>query len=172
MTKHFKIITDPNLALEIADKALSKVYTKNNNIALFKDINPEYIKKFSYNVATNAKGFEDYHIVGFYDDDELVGAMLFSEGAPWYNPNCVVFNEEFTVSFKEGSGIARRVADFLKKCLMNGLCTFIQTGSINDWCAPILYNTYTKLGFHTYNQYYLSKKDILEWASSAKLQNP
>lgn len=156
--KSIKIINDPDIALKIADKAIELIVYNPKNISVITNADTDYIKGFIKAVALGH--IEEYFIIGFLDDDEIVGACLLSQGNPWYDPNLVILNEEFTVSFKKGAGIARRLSEYLKEQLKEGNADFIQTGSVNDWCAPMLKNSYKKAGFHIYNQYYLSKEDL------------
>lgn len=153
-----KHIKDPEEAVRIADKAISLIVDHPKNLSIIKNANKDYIRSFIREVAEGK--IEDYFVIGFFDDDELVGACLLSIGNPWYDPTLRIINEEFTVSFKRGAGIARSLSKLLKGALDNDLADFVQTGSVNDWCAPMLKNTYKGEGFHIYNQYYLSKEDL------------
>lgn len=156
--KTSRLITDLDVAREAIDKAMALIVDNPSNLKIIKDADKDYIRRFIFDVVSDK--IEEYVLVGFYDDEELVGACLLSCGNPWYDPNLRIINEEFTVSFKRGAGIARRLSELLKHFLEEGVADFVQTGSVNDWCAPMLKNTYKKEGFHIYNQYYLSKEDL------------
>ena len=162
-----KRIKDPKVAAEIVEKALNLIVDNPNNLSIIKNANKDYIRNFIQNVVTGK--ITEYFLIGFYDNydeenEELVGACLLSTGNPWYDPNLLIVNEEFTVSFKKGAGIARRLSEYLKDILnYSDDVSFVQTGSVNDWCAPMLRNSYKKAGFHIYNQYYLSKEDLNEF---------
>lgn len=156
--KNIKVINDPNTALTIADKAIELIVDNPKNISVIRNADKDYIRNFV--MAVSVGEIPEYIIIGFYDDEELVGACLLSQGNPWYDPNIRILNEEFTISFKRGAGIARRLAAMMTEYLKQGHAEFVQTGSVNDWCAPMLKNSYKKAGFHIYNQYYLSKEDL------------
>lgn len=152
-----KIVRDPKQALFIANKAIDLIVNHEGNSPVVTGADPDYIRKFIVKEAIDEDS--DYYVIGFYDDDELVGACLLVRGSPWYNPNLNLIDECFTISFKRGAGIAHRLSKFLKEQLKEGF-DYVQTGSFNPWCAALLKNAYKKEGFHIYNQYFLSKEDI------------
>lgn len=158
--KTIKVITDQEEALEIANKAIDLIVNRKDNSPVVTGADPSYIREFIVNEISKYP-YSEFRLLGFYDDnDELEGACLLTEGTPWYNPNLKIMDECFTIAFKRGAGIARGVSQFLKTALRCGDADYVQTGSFNPWCAPMLKNTYTQEGFHIYNQYYLSKEDL------------
>lgn len=144
------------------DIVVNSIIKNAKNINVIKNISPSHCKTLCKMIFN--KQIEDYYLYCFADKetDEPVGACLLSYGSPWYDPCLLIANEEFIVSFKRGAGVARDLAEFLKGELKKGKVDFIQTGSVNDWCSKMLYNTYTKAGFHLYNNYYMSKEDLIE----------
>lgn len=158
--KTIKVVTDKDEALLITNKALGLIVGHKDNSPVVTGADPSYIRKFIVDEVGNYP-YSEFRLLGFYGDNgELEGACLITEGSPWYNPNLKIIDECFTVSFKRGAGIARRLSEYLKTALESGDADYVQTGSFNPWCAPMLKNTYTQEGFHIYNQYYLSKEDL------------
>lgn len=158
---YVKPIVDLKTAMEALDKCMESIIDNPNNLSFIRNLDKDYIRSFVKDVVLNNNQY-DYRIIGFYSQsaDELVGCCLLSYGYPWYSDKQRILNEEWTVSFKRGAGIARALSDYLIDCLKNDECDYIQTGSVNDWCAPMLKNSYVSKGFRIYNCYYLSKEDI------------
>lgn len=95
-----------------------------------------------------------YSVVLYYEDtkDWPVGVLLFSKGSPWYS-DALVYNEECSVAFKRGLGLA--TANYLTlKYLMPKKADLIQLSCANPPCAKMLENTYSRLGMNHYKTFY------------------
>lgn len=91
--KTIAIINDPNTALTIADKAIELIVDNPKNISVIRNADKDYIRNFVR--AVSVGDVPEYIIIGFYDDEELVGACLLSQGNPWYDPNIRILNDIF-----------------------------------------------------------------------------
>lgn len=149
-------VKDEDLARKIFELGFKSIADNPNSIPLFKDVDEEYLWDFIKSVSNGeTKG---YFLIAFRDpeDESLVGACLFSEGSPWYNPNITVVSEECTVAFKRGYGVTRAVADYLESLLEYTDVDVVMASSANEHCSKLIENTYMNKfsGFKSYKTYY------------------
>lgn len=139
---------------------LSKLYVacvqqirdNKKSIPPFRDVDEDYVHRFLEN--TNRGLNDDFFIVAFYENNELVGGALFSQGNPWYNPGVSVLNEECTISLGRGHGICRRIAEFMEYSMTTGGYDIIQASNANTPVASYIRNAYEKRGYQTYSTFY------------------
>ena len=139
----------------------------NKGIELIKD-NPDslpFVTKYSnkviiYEFLRNVVLYgedNDYFLLSCFDkNDELVGASLVSWGSPWYAPTSIsVINEECTVAFKRGVGLARALAYVLEKTAKDRGFKLVMFSNANLPNKKMLENTFEKhLGYSSYKTFY------------------
>ena len=156
MKECYADICDDTEVDEVISKGIDIICNNPDSIEPFKNADKDHIKYFLKSVVKGEQ--EDYFLVVFKDlkDHHLVGTCLFSSGSPWYNPNIIAVNEECTVAFEKGYGIARAVAEELEFLLTIGF-DIVQASSANECVAKLIENTYNKYGFKQYKTYYKTK---------------
>ena len=139
----------------------------NKGIELIKD-NPDslpFVTKYSnkgiiYEFLRNVVLYvedDGYFLLSCFDkNDELVGASLVSWGSPWYAPTSIsVINEECTVAFKRGVGLARALAYVLEKTAKEKGFKLVMFSNANLPNRKMLENTFEKhLGYSSYKTFY------------------
>lgn len=139
-------------ALVIFKKAKEIIADNPKSISLFKNVDEEYLKHFIEGIVKGQ--ITSYYIVSFTDyKGDIVGACLLSKGSPWYNNKITVVSEEVTVAFQEGVGIARAVAKYLES-ILGDEADVVMASSANKPVAKLIENTYAKLGYKTFKNYY------------------
>lgn len=131
---------------------IQRIRDNKDSIPPFRDVDDEYVYKFLEN--TNRGVNDDFFIVAFYEDKELVGGALFSIGNPWYNPGVSVLNEECTIALGRGHGICRRVAEFMEYLMETEGYDIIQASNANTPVAKYIENTYKGRDYKTFNTFY------------------
>lgn len=139
-------------AVFIAEEACKVIAKNPDSLGIFQCTDLWYMKEFLSNVvlANNdrleAHEFRDYSLVKVVEEEtgKLKGAALISFGSPWYNPNIKVVNEECTVSFNKGFGIARVLSAYMESLGYD----VVVTSASNTPYLKTLENTYVKhLGY-------------------------
>lgn len=144
---------------EIFNKGIKLLkYNKDSLRFIRKYIDPRESYSFLYNVIIQA--YKDYALIVVFDNEtnELLGVSLVSKGRPWYAPkSLLVYNEEFTVSFKKGVGLARILSFIFENVLAkeNKDCKLIMFSNANLPNKKMLENTYEKrLNYSSYKTFY------------------
>lgn len=139
-------------AMVIAEEACKVIANNPNSLGIYQCTDLWYMKEFLRNVVLAGLGkleaheFRDYSLVKVEEKltGKLKGAALISFGSPWYNPNIKVVNEECTVSFNKGFGIARALSAYMESLG----CDVVVTSASNTPYIKTLENTYVKhLGY-------------------------
>lgn len=124
-------------------------------IRKYADVNK--VQEFLMDIINHKIG--GFSILVFYDKElTLSGASLVARGSPWYASDDVqVLNEECTVSFNKGLGLARALVYSLE-LVASKICKtvrLIQFSNANTPCAKMLENTYkNRLGMSSYGTFY------------------
>lgn len=144
---------------EIFNKGIKLLkYNKDSLRFIRKYIDPKEVYSFLYNVIIQT--YKDYALIVVFDNEtnELLGVSLVSKGRPWYAPkSLLVYNEEFTVSFKKGVGLARILSFTFENVLAkeNKDCKLIMFSNANLPNKKMLENTYEKrLNYSSYKTFY------------------
>lgn len=148
----WKIFNDSLGIKDLVNKALKSFKDTKGSLDFTVNIDPSYMERFVRYLIDNPDC--GYFIVAFYEEDELIGVCLLSEGSTWYDPKRTFLNEECTVSFKKGFGFARHVVDMMETLAKERGHKFIVTSTANPPVAKMLENTYTKKGFSYYKTFY------------------
>lgn len=147
---------------EIAYKGIKLLkYNEGSLRFIRKYIDTEETYEFLYNVVLcSDPSYSDFSLIAVFDNEtmELLGASLVSKGRPWYAPkNLIVYNEECTVSFKKGVGLARILSFVFENVLAkeNKDCKLIMFSNANLPNQKMLENTYERhLNYSTYKTFY------------------
>lgn len=141
----------------IFNKGVELIKDNPNSLAFVtKYSDKETIYKFLRNVVFYGED-NGYSLLSCYDqNEELVGASLVSWGSPWYAPTGVlVINEECTVAFKRGVGLARALANVLEKVAKDKGFKLVMFSNANLPNKKMLENTFEKhLGYSSYKTFY------------------
>ena len=141
----------------IFNKGIELIKNNPNSLAFVtKYSDKETIYKFLRNVVSYEED-NGYRLLScFNKEDELVGASLVSWGSPWYAPTGVlVINEECTVAFKRGVGLARALAYVLEKVAKDEGFKLVMFSNANLPNKKMLENTFEKhLGYSSYKTFY------------------
>lgn len=161
------LVTDPKEAEVLYDKA-EEIYNAQNTMPLFKNADFKEIKRFLVEDCT--KGKEGYYFLVFKDaeTEEPVGIAVVSIGCPWYNPKILVVNEELTVAFTPGYGIARNLSAYLKFLVDQGKVDVAQAGNVQERSSKVVENTYKKAGYKSYSNFYYISEDLEERLTNRK----
>lgn len=148
---------------------LDEIFNKGIKLLKYNKDSLKFIRKYSdkdtaysflYNVVYKYyPEFKDYALIVVFDSEtmELLGASLVSRGRPWYAPEGIhVYNEECTVSFKKGVGLARILSyTFEVLASKDKDCRLIMFSNANLPNQKMLENTYEKhLGYSSYKTFY------------------
>lgn len=143
---------------EIFNKGIKLLkYNKDSLRFIRKYVDPKEVYSFLYNVIIQT--YKDYDLIVVFDNktNELLGVSLVSRGRPWYAPKGIhVYNEECTVSFKKGVGLARILSfTFETISSKDNDCKLIMFSNANLPNQKMLENTYEKhLGYSSYKTFY------------------
>lgn len=149
---YWKIFDDVLGIEDLVQKVIKSFRDTEGSLDFTVNADPKYMESFVRYVVDNPDC--GYFIVAFYEEDELIGACLLSEGSTWYDPKRTFLNEECTVSFKKGFGFARRVVEMMEDLAKERGHKLIVTSTANPPVAKLLENTYTKKGFSSYKTFY------------------
>lgn len=155
---------DVNTIVEYA----KDIFTSDMSLSLFRITDFDYIKKL-FNEIIKEDNNSNMFLCKFSDKDtgELVGAVLFSFGSPWYNPKIRFICEELTMSFKKGYGIARNIAAYMKYYVDNGLADIATGAASQEAVSNEIANSYSKFGYKEYPSFYLVNKTIADYNNEA-----
>lgn len=141
----------------IFDKGIELIkYNPNSLPFVSKYSNKDIVYDFLKQIVLSEDN-SGYCVLSCYDKDmELVGASLVSWGSPWYAPTSIqVINEECTVAFKRGVGLARALAHVLEKTAKDKGFKLVMFSNANLPDRKMLENTYEKhLGYSSYKTFY------------------
>lgn len=146
---------------EIFNKGIKLLkYNKDSLNFIRKYTDKDTTYNFLYNVVYQYDpDYKDYSLIAVFDSEtmELLGASLVSRGRPWYAPKGIhVYNEECTVAFKKGVGLARILSfTFETISSKDNDCKLIMFSNANLPNQKMLENTYEKhLGYSSYKTFY------------------
>lgn len=148
---------------------IEEIFKDEKSIGQFQNADYDHVREFFHKIA-DKKVDTDWCLCAFRDtkDKHIVGAVLFSFGSPWYNPNVRAICEELTVSFEKGYGIARAVASYMAYYVYMGYASVATGAAAQEYCQKEIANSYKKFDYHSYPSFYLTKEDIQKTVDAKK----
>lgn len=153
------LVTTKEEAEEIF-KLAKEYYSQYNSMSLFDMIDYDCVlQQITEEMLSGAKG---YYFLVFKDAEtkEPVGCAIVSIGNPWFNPKITVVNEEVTIAFKKGYGIARNLGAYMQFLVDNGKADMVVSGNAQKKSSKFVENSYKKLGYDSHEVFYYVAEDI------------
>lgn len=138
-----------------------KYFEDSGSLPLFQMTDFEYVRGFFKSIVKETLD-APYFLISIKDKEtgELVGAVLFSVGNPWYNNKIKVISEELTLSFKKGYGISRAIAWFMAYYVSQGKADVATGASAQTIISKEVENSYKKVGYKSYPTFYFMSEAI------------